>query len=345
MTLADYMYGLETRLMEIVARNLVRGNKTDWQEKKLSQLGLVNAEVVAEIKKARKEIKVAAGEDMEGAARRIMERLKSRLPKNYKDKLEYSPELAEKVFAWINTTDERLNESMSTLAQSAGRTYVNAVNTANMRVITGVSTLDEAIKEAVKDVPRDKLTVFYDKAGRAWSPEGYARMVVRTNQGRVVSETLEIMGEQLGTDLVEISSHMGARPKCAPYQGRIYSRYGKTPGYPLLSETSYGEPDGIEGINCSHLLYPFIPGVSKKTYHPYPEKSNDKAYELSQEQRKLESNVRYAKRCASVELAGGNKESAAQWNARVKEGQAKLRVFTEETGRTRQYQRERIFTE
>ena len=64
--------------------------------KKLSQLGHVNAEVVSEIKKARKEIKIAAGEDMEGAARRIMERLKSRLPKNYKDKLEYSPELAEK---------------------------------------------------------------------------------------------------------------------------------------------------------------------------------------------------------------------------------------------------------
>src|SRR5574344_3134528 len=94
MTLADYMYGLETRLMEIVARNLVRGNKTDWQEKKLSQLGLVNAEVVAEIKKARKEIKLAAGEDMEGAARRTMERLKSRLPKHYKDPLHYSPAIA-----------------------------------------------------------------------------------------------------------------------------------------------------------------------------------------------------------------------------------------------------------
>jgi hypothetical protein len=344
MTLADYMYGLETRLMEIVARNLVRGNKTDWQEKKLSQLGLVNAEVVAEIKKARKEIKVAAGEDMEGAARRIMERLKSRLPKNYKDKLEYSPELAEKVFAWINTTDERLNESMSTLAQSAGRTYVNAVNTANMRVITGVSTLDEAIKEAVKDVPRDKLTVFYDKAGRAWSPEGYARMVVRTNQGRVVSETLEIMGEQLGTDLVEISSHMGARPKCAPYQGRIYSRYGKTPGYPLLSETSYGEPDGIEGINCGHILYPFVPGVSKQTYKPYPEKANDKAYELSQQQRALESQIRNAKRQESVLKAGGDTQGAAVWREKVKENQAALREFIDETGRTRQYQRERVFT-
>jgi len=343
MTLADYMYGLETRLMEIVARNLVRGNKTDWQEQKLMQLGLVNAEDFDEIKRARKEIKIAAGEDIEGAVRKMIARLKARLPKNYKDKLEYSPELAEKVFAWVNTTDERLNASMSTLAQSAGRTYVDAVNAANMRVITGMSTLDDAIKESVKNVPRDKLTVFYDKAGRAWGPEGYARMVVRTNQERVVSETTEIMGEQLGTDLVEISSHLGARPKCAPYQGKIYSRYGNTPGYPLLRETSYGLPDGIEGINCGHILYPFVPGVSKQTYKPYPEKENEEAYNQSQQQRYYESQIRNAKRHESVLLAGGDKQGAAAWRGKVKETQALLRDFISETGRTRQYQRERVF--
>lgn len=344
MTLAEYMFDLETRLMEIVARNLVSGNQVDWQMKKLNQLGKVNAEVVAEIKKAQKEIRIAAGEDLEKASKEMIERLKKRLPKDYAAKLSFTPELQKKVEAWINTATDALNQSMSTLAQSAGRTYVATVNKASMYVITGTGTLDQAIAVAVRDVPKDKLTVFYDKAGRAWSPEGYARMVIRTNQRRVVSQTMENTGEQLGTDLVEISSHMGARPNCAPYQGKIYSRNGRTPGFPLLSETSIGEPDGIDGINCGHILYPFIPGVSKQTYHPYPEKANDKAYELSQQQRSLESQIRYAKRSASVEAAGGNKDAAAQWRGKVKEKQAELRGFIDETGRTRQYQRERVFT-
>ena len=169
-------------------------------------------------------------------------------------------------------------------------------------------------------------------------------MVIRTNQRRVVSETMEIAGEQLGTDLVEISSHIGARPKCAPYQGRVYSRYGNTPGYPLLSETSYGEVDGIDGINCGHILYPFIPGVSERTYRPYSKKVNDKAYELSQEQRGYEAKIRSAKRRASVAEAGGNTQDAATWREKARETQKELRGFIGETGRTRQSQRERVFT-
>ena len=73
------------------------------------------------------------------------------------------------------------------------------------------------------------------------------------------------------------------------YQGRIFSRNG-TAGtttdlegnrisYISLSQTSYGEPDGLFGINCGHQQYPFIPGVSIKAYYPYPEEQNAERYQ------------------------------------------------------------------
>ena len=131
-------------------------------------------------------------------------------------------------------------------------------------------------RKAVKDVPRDKLTVFYDKAGRAWSPEGYARMVVRTNQGRVVSETMEIMGEQLGTDLVEISSHIGARPNCAPYRDDIFNRWEfKTPGYPLFRETKLRRPDGMKGFQPLRAYAVSVRSSIKQTFKTIPEKEKE----------------------------------------------------------------------
>src|SRR5690606_668684 len=99
-----------------------------------------------------------------------------------------------------------------------------------------------------------------------------------------------------GNDLVEVSAHDGARPLCEPYQGRIFSLSGNHPDYPALADTSMGDPAGLFGVNCGHVKYPYIEGISRQRYKPRDPEVNDRQYENSQKQRYLERQIRYAKR-------------------------------------------------
>src|SRR5690606_14422276 len=132
------------------------------------------------------------------------------------------------------------------------------------------------------------IPALYDRAGRRRTVEGYTGTVMRSTVNNVVNDMQDRRMEEWGIDLVEVSSHDGARPKCAPYQGLIYSLNPNHPKYPYIGDTSMGEPDGLFGINCGHTKYPYVEGISLKRFEPYPKEQNDRVYEESQEQRALE---------------------------------------------------------
>ena len=141
-----------------------------------------------------------------------------------------------------------------------------------------------------------------------------------------------------GLDLVEVDSHAGARPGCEPYQGKVYSLSGNTEGYDKLSETSYGDLDGLFGINCGHNMYPYQPGT-ERTYKPYPKSENEETYKNSQRQRYLERQIRAAKRQREVATGEEDKRKA---QALLANRQKAMRNFIDDTGRTRLREREQI---
>jgi hypothetical protein len=172
-------------------------------------------------------------------------------------------------------------------------------------------------------------------------------MVVKTNMGNAANQVSFDIGDDYGTDLIEISSHSGARPGCEPYQGNVYSRRGENKGYDAFNTTTYGQAAGILGINCGHVAYPFFEGLSTQTYRPTPSKrENDRVYAESQKQRYLERDIRAAKRKLSVAESTKDPEIKAKLTAqakqRVKDKQANMRNFIDETKRTRRYAREQI---
>ena len=61
---------------------------------------------------------------------------------------------------------------------------------------------------------------------------------------------------------------------------------------------------------------------------------NDKRYEVSQKQRQLEREVRYAKRDAAIADATKDKELFADQSRRVKAAQAKMNAFVDKNGLT-----------
>lgn len=206
---------------------------------------------------------------------------------------------------------------------------LNVLNEGAAYLVSGNMSLQEATRKAIHKLAEKGLPGFVDKAGRQWTPEAYVRMDLRSTMGNAARAAQDARCDAYGIDLIEVSSHLGARPKCAPYQGRIFSRDGSRGitedlnGNPIeyipLSETSYGEPDGLFGINCGHQQYPFMPGLSLKTYYPYDEAENAERYEETQRQRALERKIRADKReCMMLQEAGdteGLQKAAGQLRA------------------------------
>ncbi|MET3504949.1 phage minor capsid protein [Halalkalibacter oceani] len=240
---------------------------------------------------------------------------------------------ARESFSLINTT-------MLSQAESA---YVNILNEASGLVLTGVKTPQEALREVASRWAERGVPALIDRAGKQWTTEAYVNMVIRTASNKVANDMQFARMDEHGVDLVEVSSHMGARPRCAPYQGKIYSRSGTSDNYPPLSETSYGELAGLRGINCGHIFYPFIEEVSIPRPPEFSREENDEAYKQSQRQRYLERRIRYAKRELSMMEAMEDEIGVEQAKRKVRDRQAIMREFISDSGRTRRYNREQIY--
>ncbi|WP_342045927.1 phage minor capsid protein [Bacillus sp. OTU530] len=239
---------------------------------------------------------------------------------------------AQDVFNLINTT----------LLKQSQQVYIDVLNKTVGKVLTGVITPQQALKQTFSDWAKRGIPALIDRGGRRWSTEAYVSTVTRSMNQKVSSEMQFARMDEYGSDLIEVSSHLGARPKCAPYQGRIFSRSGNSKRYPAWSTTSYGQPDGLLGINCGHNIYPYIQGKSRKTYEPYNKTENDKVYKESQQQRAFERAIRKEKRKLSMMEAIDNPEGIKEAKLKVREKQEQLRMFLEETGRRRRLDREQI---
>lgn len=186
--------------------------------------------------------------------------------------------------------------------------YIAMLSKATGKVITGIESRQSAMRQCIQEMTAKGIPAFVDKLGREWSPEAYINMNIRTTLSNTANTAQMERMSDYGINLVEVSSHSGARPKCAKYQGRIFDKSNKSQKYPHWKDTSYGQPDGLLGINCGHQIYPYIEGVSVQRYFPYNKDTNDKAYRLSQHQRELERRVRKSKReCMVLEKLGDDK--------------------------------------
>lgn len=125
-------------------------------------------------------------------------------------------------------------------------------------------------------------------------------------------------------------------------QGKIFNRngsggyttdlHGRKIRYYAWKDSSYGEPDGMLGINCGHHVYPFTPGIDVQRYFPYDEKENDALYQKMQHQRELERRVRRSKReCMMLETTGDT-EGFAKASVTLKQREQALKQYCADEG-------------
>lgn len=250
----------------------------------------------------------------------------------------------------LESTEWAYQATVSDIASRIARTQ-EILDEESTDVIRGVDAWNKAMKDAVQKMVDNGLTGFVDHGGHKWSPEAYAAMVIRTEMFKASREAVWERAEQYGNDIYQVSSHNAARPLCYPWQGKLISRTnqsrdvkdldGNTIHVYAQSETTYGQPAGLFGVNCKHYPMTFIPGFSTLKGEPQPPEENDKAYAESQRQRQLERRLREEKRDLEVLKAhGADKASLQAQRERIREASSDIAIFCEETGRTRDRTRE-----
>ena len=178
------------------------------------------------------------------------------------------------------------------------------------------------------------------------------QMDIRTTVANAARQAAFDRCDDFGSDIIQIDAHAGARPLCYPWQGKLISRTdysrdvedidGNQVHVYALSETSYGEPAGLFGINCRHFGTPFIPGFSGLMNQDLiqPKEENDERYALTQEQRYMERQIREARLRESVAKERGDKEEQEKAHRRVQELNDRIGDFCDEHGLPRRRDRE-----
>ena len=354
----------------------------EWELQKLAELGALtkeSAEIIARMTGQNPELILEALEKAARAATADTEpQLKKAAKEGYIDAPETadvmaSKSIAQALRAYDMQAVEKLNLVNTTMLESTVAQYRRIVantaaierqmeaaqqihNTQTGRVVTGVASRRDALREALGQIQKEGITGFYDRAGRKWTPEAYVNMDIRTTVHNTAIESVRLRQEDYGVKIFRVSSHSGARPLCYPYQGKYYSwdgssgtftdGLGKRHRYKGINSTSYGEPAGLFGINCMHHPITVIPGVSIPSDLPEQDKKkNDRIYQESQEQRYLERQIRYARQREAMFKAAGDEEGAEKAKAQIKRADERMREFIGRTGRTRRRDRERIYKE
>ena len=243
--------------------------------------------------------------------------------------------------------------------------YRQTVNKAQLAMSTGSVTLQQAIDMAVRDFLDKGINCIVYRDGRRVNIADYVRMALRTTSTRAKLQGEAAKIKAMGYDTVLVSSYSMCSDTCLPWQGRPYiddvfsfwdgeieerengELWGKSnycgKWFPLLSTAVHG---GLFHPNCRHTISRYKDDDSLPKSIDNSE--IEKRYKLEQKQRRLENEVRRAKRKAE---GFSDPENVKKANKELREAQKKLREFintvNEEEGKLilkRDYNKEKIYS-
>lgn len=352
----DLFTMLEEEIFVMVAEHLKTGVNLgedylfEWKLDKLNQIRAMNKETVKILAeytgRSYEELMQMLNELGYKTIKSVDEEVKGRYkklppPTHLESVIEmYAKQTFREIHNLVNETLISTALGNGTVAQTAKR----IIEQAEARVLAGTKTINQALVETVIEYRRRGVpSGFRDKGGRVWSVDSYARSVLRSTTNRTYNELRMERMDEYGIHLVRINSYPDARKACSEIQGKIATtREVATDGYPSIYEFGYGKPDGLRGINCRHIMYPFVEGVNINNEVQYePAEARERA-KLVQQQRYYERKVREAKADKRIAETLGDEQAISRYNKLIRNRQAKVREFVKEHDLNRDYSRERL---
>lgn len=279
------------------------------------------------------------------------------------------------IYEQTKQTLRNITRSMGFLV-NAGRTmlppakaYQWALDNAVMQIQSSAINYNQAIKTAVKQLAESGLKVVDYESGHRDSIDVAVRRAIMTGVNQICDQYTNQSAEYLETQYFEVSAHSGARdkPGASPWsshkdwQGKVYYQSESGESDPLglyddlVETTGYGYVDGLTGANCRHHKYPFIPGVSERTYTDEQLEHIDDglgctfdgktytAYEATQMQRRIERQIRAQKKLRNAYKEAGLSEDATAANIKLRRLNAEYSRFSKAAGLPEQRERTKVY--
>lgn len=207
------------------------------------------------------------------------------------------------------TAGEMANLSQTTLDSEL---YRDAVDKGIQAAQTGVEDYKSAIRRALKEASAEGLRVVYP-SGRTKRLDSAVRQNVLDGIRKLNQANMEMLGKEFGADGVEISAHMMCAEDHLPYQGKQFSNE-------QFAAIQSGLDRPFGEWNCRHSWSPIIMGMSQPAYsddelREFAENSNEEItidgrtktrYQWTQQQRKIETAIRYQQDIATAAKAAGD---------------------------------------
>lgn len=187
-----------------------------------------------------------------------------------------------------------------TTASACHDLFISEMDKAYNLVTSGAVSYTQAFKEAINNIVSEGVVIRYP-SGHKDTLETAALRCVRTGVSQMSSAITNARMDEIGWDIILVSSHLGARvtgnkdfTDHAHWQGKFYSKSGNDKHFPPYSECGEGKVQGIHGANCRHSHGPGD-GIHNP-FSDYDTEENKKVYELQQTQRSKERAIRKSKR-------------------------------------------------
>lgn len=364
----DYLEGLPDALVELYAQaevdilaDMARRISTydywipaaEWQRKKLVEMGATHDYIMSRLSKLTGKSSAELTQLFEDAGSIALDADNG----IYKAQglnppaLNTAKSLQNVLISGLTKTKGIFRNLTKTTANTATKQFENALDQAYMQITTGAFDYNAAIRTAVKDLAKQGVGAIAYPSGHVDTIEVAVRRAVVTGVNQTALQLQTTLADEMGCDLVETTAHAGARPSHAAWQGKVFSRSGKSDKYPdFVRETGYGTGAGLGGWNCRHNFFPYFEG-SPRAYTPdmlqqYEAKDYEyngqkmTEYEATQQQRYMERQIRRWKReNIAMQNAGLDASESA---AKIAHWERTQSAFLSQTGMKRQSDREQV---
>ena len=361
------MSAVEQRIMEDIIRRININDEitrsADWQIYRLKMIGqsdeFIRKQIQTALKLSEAEIQRLYDKVIQSGYARdnsLYEAVgKPQIP--FKDN-EQLQQLIQSVIAQTQTEMVNITQSMGFAIDIGNRRiftpmaeyYQQILDRAIMEVTTGEFDYNATLRRTIHDMTKSGIRGVGYPTGHRNRIVVAARRALMTGITQVVSHINDSNAQELDTEYFEVSWHGTARPSHQAWQGRVYSRQD------LVSICGLGTGPGLMGWNCYHTYYPFIPGVSERTYTDAQlDKMNQKEneiktyndkkynrYEATQRQRELETLMRKQRQEIDLLKKGGATEDDLI-NARAKYRSTMAQYTNFSTKMDLPQQRERVY--
>lgn len=296
---------VELELLQDIAQRLMNYEEVDgvlaWRIKKLQELGALNkssllsiselsGKSLAQVESAIKEIvDFTIDMDLYNAAYKVGQ-IKIN-PQN----IALTRMLKERYYE----AEDMIQLIQTNMVNSTKQEYLRIIDKAYIESTTGIKSYTEAIKDGIVDLSEKGISgATYLRMGKPY--EMAIEPVVRRNVLTTLVQSGNAVQQEyikrLGVEQIAVSQHMGARNKGngpknhESWQGKVYD----VEDFERI--TGYGTMLGLAGINCRHSHYPHFKGISPDLPPRIDTEENGRIYDLTQHQRRLERNIRKARK-------------------------------------------------